>query len=97
MKSKIKFQTQTDSEVVLRKIIFELEKNNIDANFENIGKILSKFFDKGAYCLCFLYKDKIFAYRDKYGFRPLWFCETDDGFFIASEDIAFKDFKINKR
>lgn len=97
LKSKIKFQTQTDSEVVLRKIIFELEKNNIDANFENIGKILSKFFDKGAYCLCFLYKDKIFAYRDKYGFRPLWFCETDDGFFIASEDIAFKDFKINKK
>lgn len=93
----IKFQTQTDSEVVLKKIIFELKKDNLEVNFENIGKILSEFFNKGAYCLCFLYKNKIFAYRDKYGFRPLWFCETNDGFFIASEDIAFKEFNINKK
>ena len=96
-KYNVKFQTQTDSEVVLKKIIFELKKDNLEVNFENIGKILSMFFNKGAYCLCFLYKNKIFAYRDKFGFRPLWFCETNDGFFIASEDIAFKEFKINKK
>ncbi len=93
----IKFETQTDSEVILKKIIFELEKNNLDINFENIGKILSEFFDRGAYSLCFLYKNKIFAFRDKFGFRPLWFCKTNDGFFVASEDIAFKDFEINKK
>ena len=93
----INFATQTDSEVILKKIIFELEKNKLDANFENIGKILSVFFDKGAYCLCFLYKNKIFAFRDKFGFRPLWFCKTNDGFFVASEDIAFKDFEIDEK
>lgn len=92
-----KFETQTDSEVILIKIISEFEKNNLDISFENIGKVLSTFFDKGAYCLCFLYKDKIFAFRDKFGFRPLWFCKTNDGFFVASEDIAFKDFNINKK
>lgn len=93
----VKFETQTDSEVILKKIIFELEKNNLEPNFENIGKILSKFFNKGAYCLCFLYKNKIFAYRDKFGFRPLWFCKSNDGFFVASEDIAFKGFEINEK
>lgn len=97
LKSNIKFETQTDSEVILKKIIFELEKNNLEPNFENIGKILAKFFDKGAYCLCFLYKNKIFAYRDKFGFRPLWFCKANDGFFVASEDIAFKGFEINEK
>ena len=34
--------------------------------------------------------NRILAYRDAFGYRPLFFCEAKEGFFIASEDIAFE-------
>ncbi len=46
-------------------------------------------FVKGAYSLIFLSRTKMFALRDKYGFRPLSLGRLKEGYMVASETCAF--------
>ncbi len=42
----------------------------------------------GAFCCVGLYKDKVFAFRDSHGIRPLALGRTSNGYLVASETAA---------
>lgn len=90
------FITDSDSEVLLKKVAYELKKSPEKWSFEEIGDCLNKNFSQGAYSVVFYLPNKIIAYRDPFGYKPLMFCEVEEGFFIASEDVAFSSLKVEK-
>ena len=90
------FITSSDSEVVLKRIVYGLKKPPCDWTFEDIGNCLTKDFSEGAFSVAFCLPNKVLAYRDPIGYRPLFFCESEEGYFIASEDIAFGMLNIIK-
>lgn len=82
IKKGIRFETSTDTEVIVS-LIESSEKENIeDAIKEAVSKI------KGSYSLLILTRDKIFGIRDPHGFRPLVLGSLDDNYIIASETCA---------
>jgi amidophosphoribosyltransferase len=83
------FVTSSDSEVLFKRIVYGLKKTPEQWTFEEIGKCLEEDFSKGAYSLALCLPNKVVAYRDPIGYRPLMFCEAEEGYFVASEDIAF--------
>ena len=90
------FITNSDSEVLLKRIVFGLRKPPSQWTFEEIGACLGDDFAKGAYSLVLSLPKRIAAYRDPVGYRPLFFCEAKEGWFIASEDIAFQGLEVKK-
>lgn len=77
------FQTSTDTELALHLIARSEEKEIVD-------KILDAFRQiEGAYSICILTDDKLFAVRDPHGVRPLSFGRLDGSFVFASETCAF--------
>jgi amidophosphoribosyltransferase len=44
---------------------------------------------EGAYSLCILFEERLFAVRDPFGIRPLCIGRLGDGFVVASETCAF--------
>src|SRR5574344_504297 len=86
------FNGKSDTENLLESIIAEVS----ELTFEGIGKFLDKKIKNGAYSIVFCLNSRVFAYRDKFGFRPLFFCEADEGYFVGSEDIAFSGLKVIK-
>jgi amidophosphoribosyltransferase len=77
------FQTTTDSELILHLIARSKE-----TKIEN--KLLDAFSNViGAYSICILTDDKLFAIRDPYGVRPLAFGKLFDSYLFASETCAF--------
>lgn len=76
------FQTSTDSELILHLIARSREKKIED-------KLLDVFTQvKGAFSICILTDDKLFAVRDSYGVRPFCFGRHEDSFVFASETCA---------
>ena len=90
------FVTSSDSEVLLRCVISDLKKPPDQWSFEDIGGCLKKDFPEGAYSLVFCLPNKVVAYRDPCGYRPLMLCEAKEGYFIASEDAAFDSLEVIK-
>ena len=77
------FQTSTDSELILHLIARSREKKMED-------KLLDAFSQtEGAYSICILTDDKLFAVRDPHGVRPFAFGKLADSFVFASETCAF--------
>lgn len=99
-KSGEKFITKSDSEVLLKKVVLSLKKSlkklTTDLIFDEVGEILNENFSQGAFSVAFFLPSKILAYRDSFGYRPLFFCEAEEGYFIASEDVAFNELNIIK-
>lgn len=83
------FITSSDSEVLLKRIVYGLKKPPQEWTFDEIGECLNKDFSEGAFSVAFCLPNKVVAYRDALGYRPLMFCEAKEGYFIASEDVAF--------
>jgi len=82
LKKGIRFETTTDTEVIVS-LIESSEKENIeDAIKEALGRL------KGSYSLLILTKDKVFGIRDPYGFRPLVLGKMEGNYIIASETCA---------
>ncbi|CAD7287895.1 amidophosphoribosyltransferase [Campylobacter suis] len=78
------FQTNMDTE----NIVHLIAKNHSPHLKERIISALEKI--KGAYCLLFQSRHKVFAVRDRYGVRPLSLGRLKDGgYIIASETCAF--------
>lgn len=76
------FQTSTDSELILHLIAKSRER-------DIVNKILDSFSQvEGAYSICILTDDKLFAIRDPYGVRPFCFGRIDDSYVFASETCA---------
>lgn len=83
------FITSSDSEVLLKRIVFGLKKPPKIWTFEEIGNCLNEDFSEGSYSVAFCLPNRVLAYRDPMGYRPLMFCEAEEGYFISSEDVAF--------
>ncbi len=78
------FRSTTDTEV----IIHLLAKPGHVANRDPLGHVLNHL--QGAYCLLFLFEDRIEAARDPYGIHPLSIGQTERGsYVVASETCAF--------
>lgn len=90
------FNSTSDSEVMLKKIAYDLNKSPDSWSFEEVGKCLDENFARGAFSIVLYMPNRILAFRDPCGYRPLMFCEAREGFFIASEDVAFSDFDTIK-
>ncbi|HOB16194.1 MAG TPA: amidophosphoribosyltransferase [Defluviitoga sp.] len=88
------FFTTSDTELIPHLLVTNLKGAPSTWDPENIAKLIDKHISP-SYSLLLLFKNKIIALRDRYGYRPLAICETDDAVYLASEDSAFKFFKLN--
>ena len=78
------FNSTSDTEV----IVHLLAKPTHLAKPDPLAHVLNHL--QGAYCLLFLFADRIEAARDPYGIRPLCIGQTENGHYaIASESCAF--------
>lgn len=88
------FQTTNDAEL-LGLMLGKNLPNSIEETFQKLAQKI-----KGAYSVVMLTMErepKVIALRDPFGFRPLCLGGNDDGFFIASESVAFSDCYIGAR
>ncbi len=74
------FQSTSDSE-----ILAHLMKKNADSENRIVNIIDALNMLEGAFAFVILTKDKLYACRDKYGFRPLVIGKKDDGYVVSSE------------
>jgi amidophosphoribosyltransferase len=78
------FKSTTDTEVITHLLAKPTHVSNPDP----LAHVLNHL--QGAYCLLFLFADRIEAARDPYGIRPLCIGQTEKGgYVIASETCAF--------
>ena len=78
------FRATADTEVIAHL----LAKPSHASNPDGVGHVLNHL--QGAYCLLFLFEDRIEAARDPYGIRPLAIGQTTEGcYLVASETCAF--------
>lgn len=79
------FQTAIDTEVILS-LVAKYYKGDI---IESVKKTMAKI--KGAYSVVMLFEDKLIAFRDPYGFRPLLIGRAKNGeVIIASENAPLE-------
>ena len=76
------FQTTMDSEVIVHLLAKAAKRGLDDAIVETMGTI------KGAYSVLMSTQDKIYAFRDPRGFRPLCIGELNGAYVISSETCA---------
>lgn len=79
------FSTNSDTEVFLH--FYVKYKGDISKVFEKIPY---------AYSIIMLEGDKIIAFRDKFGYRPLFLGISDEFFIFSSEDSALTQFEFIK-
>jgi len=78
------FKSTSDTEIITHL----LAKPTHVSNPDTLGHVLNHL--QGAYCLLFLFADRIEAARDPYGIRPLCIGQTEQGcHVVASESCAF--------
>ncbi len=76
------FTSTSDTEVFMHLIARSKKEDLKERIVEAMGVV------KGAYSLAILTKDRMFAVRDPYGFRPLIVGKRDNAWVIASESCA---------
>ena len=76
------FQTTVDSEVVLS-LIARSRKKTLEERVAEAANAI-----KGAFAILIMSNDKLIAFRDPYGFRPLCLGRLDHGWVVASETCA---------
>jgi amidophosphoribosyltransferase len=77
------FKSTSDTEVIVHLLAKPSHVNNPDPLAHTLNHL------QGAYCLLFLFADRIEAARDPYGVRPLCIGQTKTGaFVVASESCA---------
>jgi len=77
------FQTTTDSEIIVH-----LLARNIRLGIEE-ALVETLFAMQGAYSCVLMTRDRLIAFRDPDGFRPLCLGLLDEGYIVASETCAF--------
>ncbi|MBP2069454.1 MULTISPECIES: amidophosphoribosyltransferase [Anaerococcus] len=85
----VAFHTHTDSELILLLITRYYENDIVSAIRKTMDII------KGAYSCILCMPDKIVAFRDYYGFRPLMIGSNDDTAIVASENPAIEILDID--
>ncbi|SMD30440.1 amidophosphoribosyltransferase [Picrophilus oshimae] len=77
------FTSSSDTEVMLIEFVKEISRYGIN---EGIKRGMERL--KGAYAAVLMINDRLYAIRDKFGFRPLVLGRTFNGYIIASETCA---------
>jgi len=77
------FQSSMDTENLIHLIARSDQTKLKDRIVDAVKKI------EGAFSLVFLSRSKMFAMRDRFGFRPLSLGKVGDGYVVASETCAF--------
>ncbi|MDZ7798776.1 MAG: amidophosphoribosyltransferase [Patescibacteria group bacterium] len=77
-----------DAEIILKKISLLAEENG-----RNFTKAIRDFMltTKGAYSTALTFHDKLYLFRDPYGFRPLVYGYWKNSWVFASESCAFHE------
>ncbi len=81
--SRHSFESDSDSETILH----FLEEHNFD--FKKFMRVA-----RGSFSVALSRGEKLFAFRDPLGIKPLWFGENDSFFAFASEPIALRKWNI---
>jgi amidophosphoribosyltransferase len=76
------FQTTMDSEIIVHLLTHHSKMGLEEALVKTLGKL------RGAYSCALMTKDKLIAFRDPNGFRPLCLGLLDEGYIVASETCA---------
>ncbi len=77
------FQSSMDSEVIIHLISLSKKADLLDKIVDAVSQI------KGAFSLVILCQDKLIAFRDPHGVRPLSIGKLGDSIVVASESCAF--------
>ncbi|OWZ84820.1 amidophosphoribosyltransferase [Natranaerobius trueperi] len=77
------FQTTTDSEI-LAHLLAKSSYNNIIDGLKEVASMM-----KGGYTFLLMTTDRLIAFRDAHGFRPLSLGKVDGGYVLSSETCAF--------
>jgi len=77
------FQSSMDTENLIHLIARSTQSKLKDRIIDAVKQI------EGAFSLVFLSRSKMFAVRDRFGFRPLSLGRIGDGYVVASETCAF--------
>jgi len=85
------FVTNSDTEVIAQLLSIYLMKYDVIEALELLQEKLI-----GSFSLTVLFNDVLIGYRDKLGFRPLCFGETEFGYVIASESCALDAIGANR-
>jgi amidophosphoribosyltransferase len=76
------FQTTMDSEIIVHLLARNIQKGLEEALVKTLSKL------QGAYSCALMTKDKLIAFRDPNGFRPLCLGLLDEGYIVSSETCA---------
>jgi len=76
------FQTTMDSEIIVHLLTHYSKMGLEEALVKTLGKL------QGAYSCALMTKDKLIAFRDPNGFRPLCLGLLDEGYIVSSETCA---------
>lgn len=90
------FLTSSDTEMMLKKVISSLCRMPSTWNYQEVGRVLADNFTGGAWSVLFGFAGRIMGFRDPLGFRPLFFCEAEEGYFLSSEDCSFQLLEAKK-
>ncbi|NQV16897.1 amidophosphoribosyltransferase [bacterium] len=86
------FQSSTDSETILKLIA----KNTMESEGDVAKAIeLTMAVIRGGYSILLLTPDKLYAFRDPMGLRPLIMGKRDDAYVFASESCAIDSIKAD--
>jgi len=76
------FQTTMDSEIIVHLLARNIQRGIGEAMVKVVSRI------EGAYSCVLMTKEKLIAFRDPNGFRPLCLGLLDEGYIVASETCA---------
>ncbi|EQD38051.1 amidophosphoribosyltransferase, partial [mine drainage metagenome] len=79
----ITFQSHLDTEVLLMVLSKEIGEHGVKNGFKNTLGIL-----KGSYSCALVINDKLYAFRDPLGIRPLIFGKVGNNYIVASESAV---------
>ncbi len=80
------FQSSSDSEIIAH-LIKKESSDSKKPRIHSINKALNMI--EGAFSCVIMTKNRLYAARDKYGFRPLSLGKIGDGYVLSSETCAF--------
>jgi len=79
----------SDTEIFLHELVEHFKSPPNEWDPYKMAQVIFKI--EGAYSLLFLFEDKIVAFRDPHGYRPLWVRREGNTTLFSSEDSAFPD------
>lgn len=77
------FLSNSDTEVIAQLLVKELSKKDLISAIREIVRILT-----GSYSIVMLLEERVIAFRDPLGIKPLCLGKLEDGYIIASESTA---------